>query len=161
MLSARAERLARPIADPAARDDHLIVRAGRELVALPTGRLVSATRLPTISPVPGLASPWLGLVVVRARAHPAASLRLLLGGAPASTDPTGAGALVLVAAREPIGLVVDEVVGHRSLAPGQAAAGDPPLVMSTTPDLVHRLDVDALLDRLSGAHSSPLEEDNR
>jgi purine-binding chemotaxis protein CheW len=123
ILAARAQALAQPLVDAAlaAGDLQLVVlQVGDERYALRSEWVEEVQSLSRITPVPGLAHHWRGLVNLRGRLFPVLDLQQylvdigLLNGCAA---PAGDQRLVLVTASGcTVALLVDDVPAVRSLA---------------------------------------------
>lgn len=150
VLAARAERFARPAAesDDVAGRDAVVVRAGGQRAALDVG--IVAEILP---PAPATSLPGAGGLVgirnLRGEALPLADLGNVLGTG--SPSPPLDRFVVVLAAHEPLGLLVDGVDGIVTLAdddvrpPHADSVADSSPVVGVAPDALVVLDGQRIL----------------
>jgi purine-binding chemotaxis protein CheW len=153
ILETRAQLLAEPAQD---RDEDnavsvLVLSVGEERYSVDVRRIREILSVPVITPVPGTAPSWAGLVSIRGTMYPVLHLRTHLGVL--SRAGGGEQKLVLVtAAAITAGLLVDDVADVRWItadevrpSPAGARGGPRAYVREVTTDLVALLDLDALL----------------
>lgn len=133
-------------------EDHLLVRAGGVVGALPLPDVVEALRPLPLEPLPELPPGVLGLSVVRGEPVPVVDLRLVLG----REAPAARRWVVLRVEGRRVALVVDAVLGVERLEPGPAD-DLPPLLAGGDADVVDGLAARdaALLVRLRAARLVP------
>lgn len=115
MSDTTAPTLARPVQPAADTVEHLIVRAGAELFALPGGCVREVTRWRAPTPVPGAPAVLPGVISQRGVVMPVVDLRLVLG-LPAA--PPDRATRLVIARHEPVdlALLVDAVLDLAPLA---------------------------------------------
>ena len=123
ILEARARALAQPLADGATAEGELqlvVLQLGEEQYALSSEWVEEVQPAGPITPVPGLARHWCGLVNLRGRLFPVLDLQQYLvdiGLLHRRAAPTGEQRIVLVAAAGiAVALLVDDVPSVRSVA---------------------------------------------
>jgi len=96
VLAERARRLARPLPAPdlPAGDEVVVLEAGGQRYAVEAAAVERVHPLNGVTPLPGLRSPWLGVVSVRGELLPALDLPAYLGRPPAAPRPVVSGAVV-------------------------------------------------------------------
>ena len=72
VLARRAQRLARPLAEPEATDSvhqspHLVIRIGDERLGIPLEHVIEVHRFASLTPIPGARPPVVGVVAWRGR----------------------------------------------------------------------------------------------
>ncbi|ACL55793.1 chemotaxis protein CheW [Methylobacterium nodulans] len=122
-------------ASPGSGERALVVALGRDRLALPGARIRAILRPPALTRLPGLPPALAGLAHLRGLPLPVLDLRRLLNR---EDDPAGAaGRMVVADAGEPVGLMVDRVIGLTGRSPDADAGAElldlPQLVAAAFP----------------------------
>ena len=150
ILEERARRLARPLDEPDADPGRpvAVIAAGGERYAVDLAKVARIYGMSTVTPLPGVASPWLGVVSLRGELYPALDLPAYLGR---TGVPPGAHCVLLAHDRLRVAVMSDDPpeiarVTDGALNPHPAGTGVPPAaVAGLTSDLLVVLDVGAVL----------------
>ncbi|HEY0397327.1 MAG TPA: chemotaxis protein CheW [Acidimicrobiia bacterium] len=157
VLAERARRLARPLEEPDrdAADEVVVLEAGGERYAVDITCVERVQPVATVTPLPGLRPPWVGLVTLRGEILPALDLPSYLGRPPAFTGRAAAprachcavvahaGLRVALLSEAPVALSVRPPGGLSTpLAESTAPAG---AVVGVTDDLLTILDIATIL----------------
>jgi len=128
VFAARAEALARPVADAATAGDGswLRFRLGRETYAIATRWVVGVARPRELVAVPGTPERLLGVVNVRGQLLPVFDLRRVFGVQARGIDDMGRLLLLGARNRPELGVFADEVEGRRDGVAAQADAATAP-----------------------------------
>jgi len=124
----------------------LIVRGEHYAIAVKDVLETSALR--SITPIPGIPAPWIGLVNLRGALRPVLDLRCHLGLG--DHAPGTGGSLVVIGFEElVVALLVESIAGARRIERAELRSvpggGASPWVIGTTADLCTLLDVQTLL----------------
>lgn len=153
ILEERARALARPLEEPRAegRAAVVVLAVGAERYAVELQQVREVQPLRALCPVPALPRPWAGIVNLRGTLYAVLSLHDFFGVS-GESDSARAMLLLVSARGHTLGLLVDEVLEIRDLAPEERL---PPLgdaanardgVVAVTPELLLLLDIGDLLD---------------
>jgi chemotaxis signal transduction protein len=158
VLAERARRLARPLEEPDrdAADEVVVLEAGGERYAVDITCVERVQPVATVTPLPGLRPPWVGLVTLRGEILPALDLPSYLGRPPAFAGHAAAtlraghcavvahgGLRVALLSEAPVALSVRPPGGLSApLAESTAPAG---AVVGLTDDLLTILDIATIL----------------
>jgi chemotaxis signal transduction protein len=150
ILEERARRLARPLDEPDADPGRpvAVIAAGGERYAVDLPKVARIYGRSPVTPLPGVASPWLGVVSLRGELYPVLDLPAYLGRAGVAA---GGHCVLLAHERLRVAVMSDDPpeiarVLEGALSPHPAGTGAPPgAVAGLTSDLLVVLDVGAVL----------------
>lgn len=150
VFAARAEALARPVADAAVAGNGswLCFRLGREAYAIATRWVVGVARPRELVAVPGTPERLLGVVNVRGQLLPVFDLRRVFGVQARGIDDMGRLLLLGARSRSELGVLADEVEGRRddvAARPDAASAPVDPCLSGIAADGTLIIDGQALL----------------
>jgi purine-binding chemotaxis protein CheW len=142
VLAERARLLARPAVAPDARDatEAIVVRLAKELYAIEASAVLEAVALSELAPLPGAQPPVFAVTVWRGDLLLLLDVRRSLGLSAAALSDLRY-VVVLAGEEGPVGILVDEVVGVRSLS----LADVRPLASETPSDVVRGVTADAIV----------------
>lgn len=150
ILEERARRLARPLDEPDSDPGRpvAVIAAGGERYAVHLPKVARIYGLSSVTPLPGVVSPWLGVVSLRAEVYPVLDLPAYLGRAGVAP---GGHCVLLAHERLRVAVMSDDPpaiarVLDGTLTPHPAGTGAPPgAVAGLTSDLLVVVDVGAVL----------------
>jgi purine-binding chemotaxis protein CheW len=140
----------------------LVVRAATRTIAIPVAVVEEVVELPNPLPVPGRTAAVRGVVPIRGRLLPLASLAAGIGMAEVATHSAGGPGVVLRVAGRRLVLAVDEVrdlvAAPLEALPHGWEGGWAGAALRESAALVPVLDLDWLLQRLDRAADRPARE---